>query len=377
MAHPAAQVDDQSEVKNAATTRALAGHPAGANPAGGQLRINGATSMSIRNGSVAAVSLLLSAMACSAADKAAGSTGTGLGSTWADAAKMPDFFSGMFMTMSSFVEADEKLNVPFTPAAQKLADNFKYKRDIPYAEEGCTTPGLPISMRTGPIKFTYAPGLITIYQQAVGHTRFIRMNQPMGKTSPKYYGNSVGHFEGDTLVVETADFLPEITFQYGVGKGNLPPAGTVGTAGSGGPPAGGPPPGGPPGGGPRGGGPRGGGPGVAPDISGASGVGALGKAIWGPHGEGMRMVERIRLANPQTLEIQNTIYDDTVWTKPYVTATRAFRRIQKGVSEMGPFSGEPEEWVCTVSITSFDPNTNSYNDKDPEEMVKYLDKLGR
>jgi hypothetical protein len=91
----------------------------------------------------------------------------------------------------------------------------------------------------------------------------------------------------------------------------------------------------------------------------------------------MRMVERMRLVNPQTLEIQNTIYDDTVWTKPYVTATRNFRRIQKGISEMGPFSGEPEEWVCTVSITSFDPDTNTYNDKDPEEMVEYLDKLGR
>jgi hypothetical protein len=188
------------------------------------------------------------------------------------------------------------------------------------------------------------------------------MNQPMGKTSPKYYGNSVGHWEGDTLVVETADFLPEITFQYGVGKGSLPDAGTVGTSGPGGPP---------------GGAARGGGPGVAPDITGAGGVAALGKAIWGPHGEGMRMVERIRVANPQTLEIQNTIYDDTVWTKPYVTAARNFRRVQKGISEFGPFTGEPEEWVCTVSITSFDPDTNTYHDKDPEEMVKYLDKLGR
>jgi hypothetical protein len=317
--------------------------------------------MAIRTGSVVTILLLLSGMACSA-EKVGGSTGSAaLGSTWADAAKMPDFFSGMWMTLTSFVEADEKLNVPLTAKAQKFADSFKFKRDIPYAGEGCTTPGLPISMRTGPIKFTYAPGLITIYMQAVGHARFIRMNQPMGKTSPKYYGNSVGHFEGDTLVVETADFLPEITFQYGVGKG-LPSAATVGTAGAVSIP---------------GIAAQGGGLGGAPADVGVSGVAALGRAIWGPHGEGMRMVERIRLANPQTLEIQNTIYDDTVWTKPYVTATRSFRRIQKGISEMGPFSGEPEEWVCTVSITSFDPETNSYNDKDPEEMVKYLDKLGR
>jgi hypothetical protein len=71
--------------------------------------------------------------------------------------------------------------------------------------------------------------------QSLGHTRFIEMNQAQGKTSPKYYGNSVGHWEKDTLVVETEDFLPEITFQYGVGK-PLPPLETVGTANLGPPP---------------------------------------------------------------------------------------------------------------------------------------------
>ena len=147
--------------------------------------------------------------------------------------------------------------------------------------------------------------------QAVGHTRFIRMNEKQGKTSPKYYGNSVGHWEGDTLVVETADFLPEITFQYGVGKG-LPPEGTIGTASLPPPPSGGLPGAGPPGGGP------------------AAIPASLSAAIWGPHGEGMHMVERMRLVDPQTLEMNLTIYDDTVWTKPYVTATRNYRRIQKG-----------------------------------------------
>lgn len=60
-----------------------------------------------------------------------------------------------------------------------------------------------------------------------------------------------------------------------------------------------------------------------------------------------------------------------------VSATRTYRRIQKGISELGPFSGEPEEWVCTVSVTSFDTDSDTCRDKDPEEMVKYLDKLGR
>jgi hypothetical protein len=305
--------------------------------------------MSIRTGSIVAVVAMLSGMAC-AADKAADQSGA-LGSTWADAAKMPDLFSGMWMTFSGMVEGDGK-SAPYTAKAQKFVAAYKPKRDIPYAQDGCASPGLPIAMRTGPIQFTYAPGLLSIYMQAVGHTRFIRMNQPMGKTSPKYYGNSVGHWEGDTLVIETQDFLPEITFQYGSGPG-LPATGTViGTGG----PSGGPPP---------------------VSAAGSGGLGSLSKAIWGPHGEGMHMVERMRVADPNTLEVNLTIYDDTVWTKPFVTATRNFRRIQKGISEIGPFTGEPEEWVCTVSITSFDPETNTYKDKDPEEMVKYLDKLGR
>jgi len=281
-----------------------------------------------------------------------------LGSTWADAGKMPDLFSGMWMTFSGFVEGDDKLNVPYTAKAQKFVAEYKPKRDIPYAQDGCRSPGLPIAMRMGGgIKFTYAPGLISIYMQSLGHTRFIKMNQAQGKTSPKYYGNSVGHWERDTLVVETEDFLPEITFQYGVGK-PLPPLETVGTANLGPPPGSAPPASGPPGGGPP------------PSLA------SLSAAIWGPHGEGMRMVERMRLIDTETLEVNLTIYDDTVWTKPYVT-TRSYRRVQKGISEVGQFTGEPEEWVCTVSITTFDPDTNTYVDKYPEEMVKMLDSRGK
>jgi hypothetical protein len=143
------------------------------------------------------VMLLLSGAAGSAEN-----AGGALGSTWADAARMPDLFTGMWMTLTPMVEADAKRDVPYTAKARKYVDSCKFKRDIPYAEEGCATPGLPIAM-----------------------------------------GN--------------------------------------------------------------------------------------------------------------------------------------YTHIRKGKSELGPFSGEPEEWVCTVSVTSFDPDSNTYKDKDPEEMVKYLDKLGR
>ena len=86
----------------------------------------------------------------------------------------------------------------------------------------------------------------------------------------------------------------------------------------------------------------------------------------------------MRLSDPDTMELSLTVYDDTVWTKPYVAQTAPLPAHQsEGKSDIGPFTGEPEEWVCTVAITSFDPETNTYKDKDPEEMVKFLDKLGR
>src|ERR1039458_9079538 len=128
--------------------------------------------MSIRSASVVLIMSLLGAMACSA-ETAGGQSGA-LGSTWADAGRMPDLFTGMWMTFSNMVESDEKLNVPYTAKAQKYIAGYKFKRDIPYAQEGCRSPGLPIAMRSGRIKFTYAPGLIAIYMQGVGHTRLDR-----------------------------------------------------------------------------------------------------------------------------------------------------------------------------------------------------------
>jgi hypothetical protein len=331
-------------------------------------------SMAIRSVGLA-VMLSLSAVAGSAETAGPGASNPSqangampLGSALGDIVKMPDLFTGSWGTFSGFVEDDKNLVPPFTPAARKHVETFKHKRDIPYAEDGCRTPGLPIAMRVGRVKFSYSPGLISIYMGFSGHSRFIKMNEKEGVTSPKYYGNSVGHWEGDTLVVESVNFVPEVTFQYGVGE-PLPPEETAGTfsigpvpgapgaaraAGPGGP-------GGPPGAGPVG--PPRGNPGEpAPSLL------SLSAAIWGPHGEDMRMVERMRFVNPDTLQIKTTVYDNTVWTKPYEMAPRTYRR---------SVAGQPEEWICTVSITSFDPETNTYSDKDPEEMVKFLDKLGR
>src|ERR1039458_9564086 len=59
-----------------------------------------------------------------------GDGGRPTGSAWAAAAKMPDLFSGMWMTFSGFVEGDEGLNVPYTAKARQYVADYKPKRDI-------------------------------------------------------------------------------------------------------------------------------------------------------------------------------------------------------------------------------------------------------
>jgi hypothetical protein len=112
--------------------------------------------------------------------------------------------------------------------------------------------------------------MIAIYIENVSMTRFIKLNaEHSARPNPTYLGESVGHFEGDTLVVDTVGFVDEIVLQYGALPGSAE--------------------------------------GMGFDIS---------TSIFGPQGPNLRLVERMRLPDADTLEILLTILDDTVWQKP-------------------------------------------------------------
>jgi hypothetical protein len=64
----------------------------------------------------------------------------------------------------------------------------------------------------------------------------------------------------------------------------------------------------------------------------------------------MRLVERIRLLDIKTLEIQTTIHDNTVFNKPYALPARKFLR---GIERRN----EPQEWACTDNRDFLDPET--------------------
>jgi hypothetical protein len=265
---------------------------------------------------------LLTLALCSAMITLRSGAAEALGSSWADATKLPDFFTGNWESRESFLDSSAS-EVPYTAQAQAYVAHYKPIADIPFAGPGCKTPGMPIVQRLGsPLKFFYQPGMIAIYIENSSMTRFIKLNaKHSAQPNPTFLGESVGHFEGDTLVVDSIGF-DDILLQYG----DLPGKGTS--------------------------------PFVLPPD-----------AIFGPHGPNLRMVERIRLVDRDTLEDQLTIYDDTVWKQPFVSnAGRIFKRNHGE-------NGWPHEWVCSSDDTlTFDPSQDKTIQEDPAEVLKRLQK---
>jgi hypothetical protein len=75
----------------------------------------------------------------------------------------------------------------------------------PETKQSCW-PGSVPNMLSIPseLEMLQTPNLVTILYSNDHQARFIYMNQPHSKNvRPSWYGESVGHYEGDTLVVDT------------------------------------------------------------------------------------------------------------------------------------------------------------------------------
>jgi len=94
----------------------------------------------------------------------------------------------------------------------------------PAAEDGstanCLPPGMPgIMGQPYPMEFLMTPGQVTIVIEAYNQIRHIYTDgRPLPEDpDPNFYGTSIGHWEGDTLVAETVGFeqIPRgINFPY-------------------------------------------------------------------------------------------------------------------------------------------------------------------
>ena len=71
----------------------------------------------------------------------------------------------------------------------------------------CWPIGVPFVFTNGPTQFLQTPDRVTILYMYDHQIRYVRMNQPHpAQVTPSWYGDSVGHYEGDTLVIDTVGF---------------------------------------------------------------------------------------------------------------------------------------------------------------------------
>ena len=102
--------------------------------------------------------------------------------------------------------------LPWKPAANAARQAFLYKTNpaqgLVYVEMDarCAQPGLFFGR--GPFQFLQAPGKVVILSEYQHHTRTIYLDgRPhLGEDFKLFMGDSVGHWEGNTLVVDTTNF---------------------------------------------------------------------------------------------------------------------------------------------------------------------------
>ncbi len=199
------------------------------------------------------------------------------GRTWAEVARLPDFTTGIWEIPLGGPRPPPGASSPFKPPAPPqltpaYAEKLKaynearakgQEQDTPAAN--CVPPGMPEMMgQPYPIQIMFGPGQISLQAEAYQQIRHIYTDGRKHKDDPDetYNGESIGHWEGGTLVVDTIGFTADTPLgqNYGI-----------------------------------------------------------------RHSNKMHIVERMHLTDPDTLAIETTITDPEALAQPYVS-TRTFKR---------------------------------------------------
>lgn len=253
--------------------------------------------------------------------------------SWAAIAKLPDFTGVWEMPLgdSSLVvqpgaakanprkmaRPSERRAMPsqpsldFTPewAAKVKELEAHPPQDNPQAN--CMPNGMPdIMAQPYPYEFLFSPGQVTIIGEAYRMIRYVYTDgRPLPKDpDPTVWGTSVGHWDGGTLVAETVGFLPQT------------------------------------------------------DIIPGSGI-----EHRFPHSGKMKLIERFRLLDPDTMSIETTIIDPVVLAHPY-TSTQILKRhrdwtIDEYICEQNNRNALTSSGQAEVNTTPPPPSGLSSNSK--------------
>jgi hypothetical protein len=191
------------------------------------------------------------------------------GDSWASISKLPDW-SGVWEPLlfgrpsaGQAPPAPPKLTAAYAPQYAAFQEKNRKTPGINFVSEvaNCVPAGLPGSMQQPyPLEFLFTPGRVTIAIETYSVVRRIYTDGRAPPADPDltYQGSSTGRWEGDTLVVDTVGILPETSPLNGI-KG---------------------------------------------------------------HSEKLHITERMRLVEPDVLEIKTTRDDPAVFIEPYTTTAR-------------------------------------------------------
>jgi hypothetical protein len=181
-----------------------------------------------------AVAVLAAMVGCWATTSAvaAGTTSTPAkkadlpGMTWRSIAQLPDW-SGVWeldWQRTGLAAARGGMTPKLTP--EYAARYQKYQEEQKKGEHqqtntaNCEPPGMPqIMTQPYPVEFLFTPGKVTVAIEAYSQMRRIYVDgRPHAEDpDPTYQGDSIGHWEGDTLVVDTVGFIPTSLIAPGIG----------------------------------------------------------------------------------------------------------------------------------------------------------------
>jgi len=150
-------------------------------------------------------------------------------------AEQPPDFTGIWGIYRGGRNADPKLAAPPpSPLVLKepYAKQYEAKQALlaAAAKRGeqlgntsvlCLPYGVPTMMSIAiyPVEFIQTPKQVTIISEAFSEVRRVYLDRPqlkLDEVPPGYYGRSVGHWEGDTLVVDTIGIKPSVSGYRGM-----------------------------------------------------------------------------------------------------------------------------------------------------------------
>jgi len=145
---------------------------------------------------------------------------------WAALAKLPDWTGVWEIDWRNTRKSPPRPKMKLTPEWQQKSDAFVKAQAKGENVQGdvanCVPPGLPgINSQPYPIEFLYQPDKVVILTEAYMQFRHVWMDgraQPEDP-DPAFNGHSVGHWEGDTLVVDTVGLNPQNRLAPGIGHG--------------------------------------------------------------------------------------------------------------------------------------------------------------